>query len=268
MSLTTSTFTRDGTAFPLPPQTTPFTYQASDSACASPSIYCPWIIGQDTSPFGGQVCTLGFSTSNSDGPAFNSQKEQCYPPSFFTVFRDDPNADPVYPDDQDIITLAYPGTACPQNWATACTTDITVAASDDADGKVTKSRQAWCCASGYQCTSASDSFSWLSSTKPFERQCFSYLNSQTEIWASWDPPATPSGPPTDPNSGGEYYTWPTSITWQPPKDKWTVYHKPLPLAVSSWSGKEKKGEEGEPAAPRATRAEVVKKEAVVAEPAK
>lgn len=93
MSLTTSTFTRDGTAYTLPPQTTPFSYQASSGqrsdACASTSIYCPWIINQDSSPLGSQACTLGFSTSNEYGPAFNSQKDQCYPPSFFTVFRDD-----------------------------------------------------------------------------------------------------------------------------------------------------------------------------------
>ncbi|KAK8017264.1 hypothetical protein PG991_008340 [Apiospora marii] len=192
MSLTTSTFTRDGTTYPLPPQTTPFSPQADP--CASTSIFCPWIIGQEASPLGSQVCTLGFTSSKDGAPNFNSQRSECYPPSFFTVFREDANADPAYPEDQDIITLAYPGSACPQNWATACSYDITVAASDDADGKATTSQQAWCCASGYQCTTASDDFgdgSSSSSSRPFQRQCYSYLNSQTEVWASREPARHP-----------------------------------------------------------------------------
>ncbi|KAK8076665.1 hypothetical protein PG994_003937 [Apiospora phragmitis] len=105
-----------------------------------------------------------------------------------------------------MITLAYPGTACIKDWTTACTYDITM---EDAGGSSqTTSRQEWCCAPGYSCTtrSAEDP-----SSTTFERQCYSYLNSQTEIWASWDPPATGSA------DGSEYYTYPTSITWQPPR---------------------------------------------------
>ncbi|KAK8076666.1 hypothetical protein PG994_003938 [Apiospora phragmitis] len=40
----TSTFTRDGTAYPLPPQTTAF---SQSSLCASASFYCPFIVGEE-----------------------------------------------------------------------------------------------------------------------------------------------------------------------------------------------------------------------------
>ncbi|KAK8061093.1 hypothetical protein PG997_015314 [Apiospora hydei] len=195
--------------------TTPFeaSGQPGQDACESPSLYCPFIVGEDPKPYSALVCTKGFTTTSGGYSEIRSQMEQCRPPSFFKVFETDAN--------KDIITLAYPGTACLQDWTTACTYDITVAASDDADRQVTTSRQAWCCAPGYQCTTASVS-SGTSAT--FERQCYSFLNTQTAVWASWDPPATGS------KDGSEYYTYPTSITWDPPRDKYTVYHKPLPLA--------------------------------------
>ncbi|KAK8022090.1 hypothetical protein PG993_012857 [Apiospora rasikravindrae] len=192
MSLTTSTFTRDGTAYPLPPQTTPFQATGQD-ACGSPSLYCPFIVGEDPKPYSNLVCTQGFPTTygGSNYSEFSTQLEQCRPPSFFRVFETDP----------DIITLAYPGTACLADWTTACTYDITVAASDDADDQVTTSRQAWCCAPGYQCTTASVS----ESSSKFERQCYSFLNSQTEVWASWDPP--PRGGYADWGRGSEGGCW-------------------------------------------------------------
>lgn len=93
MPLTTSTITRDGTAYALPPQTTPFTYQwagaAADNPCSSASIYCQFIVGQDTKPFDQLVCTQGFATTAGSSTSFDRSQGACFPSNFFAVFQED-----------------------------------------------------------------------------------------------------------------------------------------------------------------------------------
>lgn len=115
-------------------------------------------------------------------------------------------------------------------------------ATSGSSGGATTSRQVWCCAPGYSCTTASADWGDSSTTTaPFERHCYSFLNTPTVVWASWDPPTTLP-------DGEEYYTYPTGINWQPPQNKYTVFHRPLPLAVSAWVGGE--GDKAEGAATR------------------
>ncbi|KAK7991045.1 hypothetical protein PG990_015325 [Apiospora arundinis] len=85
MSLSTSTFTRDGTAYALPPQTTAFTPPAGP--CATASIYCPFVVGEDSGPLSDLVCTQGFTTTVSWGVSFDRAQETCFPSNFFKVFE-------------------------------------------------------------------------------------------------------------------------------------------------------------------------------------
>ncbi|KAK8117936.1 uncharacterized protein PG998_006217 [Apiospora kogelbergensis] len=231
MSLTTSTISRDGTAYALPPQTTPFTYQwagtAADNPCSSASIYCQFVVGQDTKPFDQLVCTQGFATTAGSSTSFDRSQGACFP---LELLRD---ADPDYPPDKDLTSAAYEGSACIQGWDTACTADIIVTATSGSSGGATTSRQVWCCAPGYSCTTASADWGDSSTTTaPFERHCYSFLNTPTVVWASWDPP-----PPSL-----------TARSITPPQNKYTVFHRPLPLAVSAWVGGE--GDKAEGAATR------------------
>ncbi|TEA17079.1 hypothetical protein C8034_v000331 [Colletotrichum sidae] len=140
--------------YTLPPQTTPFT--PPDSICTQfpKAIRCE---GKPEEQDPNSPC-WALQYVESTGTSLPSQ---CFPTSYVEIYR------PV-DDFDDVMSLAYPGTACISGWTTACTTKL----ERSSDNFV----QTWCCPPG----------GWTCFTDPGSqapaRGCVTTITAPTDAW--------------------------------------------------------------------------------------
>ncbi|KAI1471555.1 uncharacterized protein F4812DRAFT_455666 [Daldinia caldariorum] len=206
----------------LPPQTTPFT--PSHNADCTLSVYC-----KDLTYADGAIhlrSGLACQAVNVLGRAKIWYEPRCFPDGYFTLFNnmykeiDEGMGTAAALEEPRWSTLAYPGSACLDDWTTACVTAVT-------DG-VSQYSQAWCCPRGsWTCVSSGND---AGPSVRSGRYCASVMGmSSTEVWMVWDPPYT------EPEGNGQYSTWTAVIGGAPAEYAATVYHEvfPLQLAVTS-----------------------------------
>ncbi|KAI1799344.1 hypothetical protein F4811DRAFT_568350 [Daldinia bambusicola] len=207
----------------LPPQTTPFT--PPRNADCTLSVYCKDLTYADGSTH--LRTSLTCQAVNVFGRAKIWFEPRCFPDGYFTLF------DNMYKEVDEGIgtdaaleeprwsTLAYPGSACLDNWTTACVTAVT-------DG-VSEYSQAWCCPSGsWTCVSSGND---AGPSVPSGRYCASVMDmSLTEVvWMVWDPPYT------ELDMEGQYSTWVAVVSGWPAEFAPTVYHEVFPLQLTATS---------------------------------
>ncbi|KAI1761692.1 hypothetical protein GGR53DRAFT_533270 [Hypoxylon sp. FL1150] len=205
-SMLSSTSSVTTTTLSLPPQITPFT--PPPTIDCKQSVYCPvinyWEI-ESTSDFSGRRCIA----VNKLGKGEIGFEPDCLPKGYETLFHDYLYVyfDRSMTEPPSSSAIAYPGTACPSGWTTACTSVITF--DDDTYP------QAWCCpSSSWQCAAATG------------RYCTSVMTESTNIWMTWDPAFT------DPTRG-EWYTWTAGIESRPSESAPTVYRRVFPLQLTA-----------------------------------
>ncbi|KAI6092766.1 hypothetical protein F4821DRAFT_223237 [Hypoxylon rubiginosum] len=195
----------------LPPQITPFT--PPPTVDCKQSVYCPFLSYLEvdiSSDFLNQRCVA----VNKLGKGDIGFEWDCFPKGYETLFYeylyqyfDQGTREPP-----SRSTIAYPGTACPSDWTTACTSVVTFGGDTYP--------QAWCCpSSSWQCAITSG------------RYCTSVMTESTDIWMTWDPPFT------DPTLG-DLYTWTAAIESRPSESAPTVYRRVFPLHFTANSSDE------------------------------
>ncbi|ETS81437.1 hypothetical protein PFICI_06439 [Pestalotiopsis fici W106-1] len=217
------------TSLYLPAQTTPFSY---DGPGCTPSVYCAdlttVVYPQTSYQFGVSLC-FGVNAVESvvalSTGVYMAYNNFCMPENYYELFGDQ-RKQAVYDwphatSEGARSTLAYPGTACPNQWSAACTTTLT--------HEGLQYPQAWCCPPGdWQCTSGVGP---MDATAGPQRLCVSAVSEPTEVWMSFDPATTLS-------NGQEAATWHVPVSGNGA----LVYHKVFPLSLTEGAGFAERGE--------------------------
>ncbi|KAF5525166.1 hypothetical protein CGCA056_v002775 [Colletotrichum aenigma] len=140
--------------YELAPQTTPFS--ATDSVCSivPKGIRCEERANEVVPR---NVC-WGLQFVEETRTWFPTQ---CFPKSYTDIYK-------PFKDFSDLVTLAYPGTACISDWTSACLTTLDLTNSQ-------RYIQKWCCPPGWDCYTQPEGDS-------VTRDCYSVVSTPTDIW--------------------------------------------------------------------------------------